>query len=239
MPNASEPSTREPWTGLPNAARTTSSRNSSSRLSWSALLTVVLLAAVLLARRQVGHDRRSGPRRRRTTSSPPPSPSSPARAHRRLRAAVQHAPDAGQNLGPLSTADVGGVRIPIDTAQRLRPRPAVDRVPPTPPSPTALTPGPRRDARPADEPGPRPTARRSPSAPDGDSAKVAAGDYGPVPADDRYLLADGRSGGLDGALTAGQLLPDRLHQAAAVPRRRRLPRGPGAPRRTWAATSGA
>jgi hypothetical protein len=109
-------------------------------------------------------------------------------------------PSAGQKLGPLPLQRWGGVREPIDTAQdfvlgplssvtgdaalgtalaRYRAATAAQR--------TAWT-GAYADAL--------------DKAPDNDPAKVAPGDYGPVPVLTTGLLDLARSGGLDGKLLA-------------------------------------
>ena len=53
------------------------------------------------------------------------------------------------------------------------------------------------------------------------AVSVPSGDYGPVAPMMASLLGLAQSGGVDGALLTSQtVLPNRLHQAAAVPRRR-------------------
>ena len=66
-------------------------------------------------------------------------------------------------------------------------------------------------------------------APGNDPAKVAPGNYGPVPAMTAALLRMAQSGNLQSQLVnqSQRLLPGRLHQTAPVPGRRRLPGRPG------------
>jgi len=106
----------------------------------------------------------------------------------------------GQKLGPLPLQKWGGVRIPVDSAQDLVVTPLTG---------WARAPALRlalvtwRGAS---------TAQRTSwataygdalaKAPDGNPARVAAGDYGPVPAMAAGFLSLAASGGLEGALTS-------------------------------------
>jgi hypothetical protein len=113
----------------------------------------------------------------------------------------------GQKLGPLPLQKLGGVRIPIDSADLvLGPLSQSDN----PEVSTALaswksaTPEQRAkwatdyvDAIGAPEADGEPATGAG-----GDPAKVAAGDYGPVPALSAGLLAMASTGGLEGALTS-------------------------------------
>ncbi|MGN6301888.1 MAG: hypothetical protein ACTHN8_12445 [Angustibacter sp.] len=106
----------------------------------------------------------------------------------------------GQALGPLKLQKWAGVRIPVDPAKDLVITPLA----------AAYSSGPVHDAV-ATWNGAG-TAQRATwstayadalaKAPDGDPAKVAAGDYGPVPTLAGGLLDLARSGGLEGALTS-------------------------------------
>jgi hypothetical protein len=106
----------------------------------------------------------------------------------------------GQKLGPLPLQRWAGVRVPVDSAEDL----VV-----TPLSLAAQNPT-LRDAL-ATWRGASTTQRTSwataygdalAKAPDGNPARVAAGDYGPVPVMARSFLDLARSGGLEGSLTS-------------------------------------
>jgi hypothetical protein len=107
-------------------------------------------------------------------------------------------PTAGQKLGPIPLQRWGGVREPIDTAQDfvLGPLSTVtgDAI-----LTNALT---QYKNASADQQTKWATAYADAldKAPDNDPAKVAAGDYGPVPVLTGRLLDLARSGGLDGQL---------------------------------------
>jgi hypothetical protein len=106
-------------------------------------------------------------------------------------------PSAGQKLGPLPLQRWGGVREPIDTARDFVLGPLSTSTDTS--ITTAL--GTYQSAS---------TKERDTwattygdalaKAPDGDPARVAAGDYGPIPALATGLLAMAKAGGLDGLL---------------------------------------
>ncbi|HEX3004893.1 MAG TPA: hypothetical protein VHO27_11835 [Angustibacter sp.] len=106
----------------------------------------------------------------------------------------------GQKLGPLALQKWAGVRLPVDSAKDLVITPLAD----------AYSSGPVHDAVAswnAADAAQRTTwattyADALAKAPDGDPAKVAAGDYGPVPTLAGGLLSLARAGGLEGALTS-------------------------------------
>ncbi len=109
-------------------------------------------------------------------------------------------PSAGQRLGPLPLQRWGGVREPVDTAQDfvLGPLSTVTGDP-------TLTAALSRYRSASDAQRTAWTdayAAALDKAPDNDPAKVASGDYGPVPALSGQLLDLARSGGLDGQLLA-------------------------------------
>jgi hypothetical protein len=110
------------------------------------------------------------------------------------------APDAGQKLGPLPLQRWGGVREPVDTANDFVLDP-LRAVPHDATLTAALT---TYTAAAADQQNTWASgyADTLSKAPDGDPAKVPAGDYGPVPTLAGRLLDLAGSGGLDGALTS-------------------------------------
>ncbi len=106
----------------------------------------------------------------------------------------------GQTVGgPLTLQKWGGVRIPVDSAKDLVLTPL--RTVSDPAVTAALT---AWDAASADEQAKWATAYTDAlgAAPDGDAAKVAAGDYGPVKALATGLLGLAKTGGLEGVLTS-------------------------------------
>ncbi|MGW2639487.1 hypothetical protein [Streptomyces sp. NPDC001348] len=111
-----------------------------------------------------------------------------------------HTPDAAQKIGPIGLQDAAGVRIPVDTATDFVIRPLSDA--PGPPAVrTALAawtaaPASRRQAW------AKAYSDALAKSPGGDPAKVAAGDYGPVPVLTARLLDLAGSGALDGDLQA-------------------------------------
>jgi hypothetical protein len=115
-------------------------------------------------------------------------------------APYNNAPDSGQKLGPLPLQRWGGVRVPVDTANDFVLGP-LRAVPNDPALTAALT---TYSAAPADQQSKWASAYGDAlsTAPDGDPAKVASGDYGPVPTMTGGLLNLAASGGLDGALTS-------------------------------------
>ena len=126
----------------------------------------------------------------------------------------------GAKIGPLALQKLGGVTHPIDTAQAFVLKPLA--VAQTEENVTAALK--QYNSATADQQAAWTTAYADAlgKVPDGDPAKVAAGDYGPVPVMLSALLAQGpvRLAGRHPAVRA-RLLPDRLHPAAAVRRRRR------------------
>jgi hypothetical protein len=111
-----------------------------------------------------------------------------------------HTPGAGQQLGPLSLQRWAGVTEPVDAAQDFVLRP-LRGIPGDPALSAALA---TYTGASADQQQTWATAYGDAlaKAPDNDPAKVAPGDYGPVPLLADRLLALARSGGLDGALQA-------------------------------------
>ena len=111
-----------------------------------------------------------------------------------------HTPDAAQKLGPVGLQSAVGVRIPVDTANDFVLRPLADA--PEPPGVSAAL-G-TWAAAPASR---HQTWTKAYSdalakSPGGNPAKVAKGDYGPVPVLTARLLDLARSGALDGELQA-------------------------------------
>ena len=115
-------------------------------------------------------------------------------------APYNNAPDSGQKLGPLPLQRWSGVRLRVDTANDFVLGP-LRAVPNDPALTAALT---TYSAAPADQQSKWASAYGDAlsTAPDGDPAKVAKGDYGPVPTLTGRLLNLTASGGLDGALTS-------------------------------------
>jgi hypothetical protein len=107
-------------------------------------------------------------------------------------------PNAGQQLGPLPLQRLGGVREPVDSAQDFVLGP-LSTVTGDPQLTAALT---TYNKATADQQASWSNAYADAlnNAPDNDPAKVAAGDYGPVPVLATKLLDLARSGGLDGYL---------------------------------------
>jgi hypothetical protein len=109
-----------------------------------------------------------------------------------------HTPDAAQKIGPVSLQHIAGVTHPVDTAADFVIGP-LSGVPTDPQLRAALAQW--RVASPAQQ---QKWASAYDDAlakaPDNDPAKVAAGDYGPVPILLDRLLTMAQSGGLDGAL---------------------------------------
>ena len=111
----------------------------------------------------------------------------------------------GQKIGPLPTQKWGGVRIPVDSANDLVITP-LHAVTGDAGLTTALQ---AWQAAAPDQQTTWATAYGDAlaQAPDGDPAKVEAGDYGPVPVlADRFLTL-ARSGALEGLLTANSFYP--------------------------------
>lgn len=103
----------------------------------------------------------------------------------------------GQKLGPLALAKAAGVTHPVDTAQAFVLGP-LDSAPQSPAVATALS---TYNAAGADQQAKWTTAYSDAlTKANGDPAKVAVGDYGPVPVLLGQLLKQAQSGSLDGAL---------------------------------------
>jgi hypothetical protein len=106
-------------------------------------------------------------------------------------------PAAGQKLGPLALQHLGGVREPIDTATDFVLGPLSTSTDNT--VATALTTY-RSASSDQQQKWTSAYADALGKAPDGDPAKVAAGEYGPVPALATGLLTMAQHGALDGLL---------------------------------------
>jgi hypothetical protein len=114
----------------------------------------------------------------------------------------------GQKLGPIPLQKWGGVRLPVDSASLVLD--PLSKVANNPELATALSrwnaaaPDQRTKwaANYADAIGTPATDDQPATGAGGDSAKVAAGDYGPVPALSAAFLTLAQSGGLEGALTS-------------------------------------
>jgi hypothetical protein len=111
-------------------------------------------------------------------------------------------PSAGQHMGPIRLQEWAGVRIPVDAANDFVISPL--QTFPRPPSDlqAALS---GWNAASSDQQVAWASAYSDAlgAAAGGDPAKVAAGDYGPVPVLTSALLAQARSGALDGAVALG------------------------------------
>jgi hypothetical protein len=105
----------------------------------------------------------------------------------------------GQKLGPLSLQKWGGVRIPVDSAGLvLRPLAGVSGDPTLTSAVAAWKAAtPTQSTKWATD-----YVNALAKAPDGDPAKVATADYGPVPAMSAGLLTLAQTGGLEGILTS-------------------------------------
>jgi hypothetical protein len=112
-----------------------------------------------------------------------------------------HDASAAQKIGPISPQNWPGVTIPVDTMEDFVVRPLQGIAPATTALQSALSTWTSAAA----------TQQQAwasayddalTKAPGGDPAKVAAGDYGPVPVMTQNLLGLAGSGGLDGALLA-------------------------------------
>ncbi len=139
-----------------------------------------------------------------------------------------HDPSAGQKLLSLPLQRWGGVTEPIDTSQAFVVGPLTTSSDPAISGPLSTY-----RAAGADQQSAWATTYGDAlsKAPDGDPAKVAAGDYGPVPALANGLLTMAQQGGLDGLIQEqGGFYQTQLLTVAAVPRRRLVPGGTG-PRR--------
>jgi hypothetical protein len=107
---------------------------------------------------------------------------------------------ASQTLGPIDLQSLSGVRLPIDTARDFVVGPLETL--PQPPAALAVW-NAANDAQRAAWTSAYSDALSK--APDGDPAKAALGDYGPVPALDSALLSMAQNGTLEGALDGGTL----------------------------------
>ncbi|UXY32107.1 hypothetical protein [Streptomyces sp. HUAS TT20] len=112
-----------------------------------------------------------------------------------------HTPNAAQKLGPVGLQGAAGVRTPVDTAEEFVLGPLTDA--PEPPDVSAAlaawnaAPASRQQAW------TKAYSDALTKSPGGDPAKVAEGDYGPVPVLTARLLDLAKSGSLDGELQAG------------------------------------
>jgi hypothetical protein len=106
-------------------------------------------------------------------------------------------PTAGQMVGPLPLQRWGGVREPVDPAVDFVIRPLS-----TSTNPAVMAAVKQYEAAPPDQQTTWASAYGDAlaNAPDGDSTKVAKGDYGPIPAMAAGLLAMAQSGALDGLI---------------------------------------
>jgi hypothetical protein len=107
-------------------------------------------------------------------------------------------PDASQKIGPVDLQSLSGVRLPVDTANDLVIAPLAT----LPSAPPGLTPW----MAATDQQRSGWAAAYSDAlaaAPGNDPAKVAPGNYGPVPALTGALLEMARQGSLDGVLQGG------------------------------------
>jgi len=106
----------------------------------------------------------------------------------------------GQQLGPLKLQQWGGIRVPVDSGQDLVIAPLSMQVT----SPVLRAALARWNAASPDQRTTWATAYGDAlaKAPDGAPARVAAGDYGPVPSLAASFLTLARSGGLEGSLTS-------------------------------------
>ena len=113
-------------------------------------------------------------------------------------------PDAAQHIGPLHLQEWAGVRIPVDAAKSF----VIDPLQTIPNKGlvlnAALTLWNSASAQQRQKWASNYTDALG-KAPDGDPAKVAVGDYGPVPVLTSALLAQARSGALDGPVALGGL----------------------------------
>ena len=178
---------------------------------------------VLVSRRQAEHDRARGPGRTRATSSRPRpaswrAPATPPATGRPTTTRPTQARSSARSSsssGPASTS-------PIDTARDFVLAP-LHSIPANPALQQALTSyqaalaetadGLDRSLHQGDRQGQDPAAR---------PVALPPGNYGPVAPMMASLLGLAQTGGLDGAASDQQaVLPDRLHQAAAVHGRRR------------------
>jgi hypothetical protein len=111
-----------------------------------------------------------------------------------------HTPGAAQKIGPVSLQHIAGVTHPIDTVNDFVVGPLTG-IPADAPLGAALA---QWKGATADQQQKWASAYDDAlaKAPDNDPAKVAPGDYGPVPVMLNRLLTTAQSGGLDGALLA-------------------------------------
>ncbi|MQS17143.1 hypothetical protein F7Q99_34405 [Streptomyces kaniharaensis] len=111
-----------------------------------------------------------------------------------------YTPGAGQKIGPVGLQRAAGVRIPVDPAEDFVLRPL--RQSPEPAEVTAALTTWSTASADQRQSWSSAYADALDKAPDGDPAKVAPGDYGPVPTLTAGLLALAQSGALDGQLLA-------------------------------------
>jgi hypothetical protein len=111
-----------------------------------------------------------------------------------------HSPGAGQKIGPISLQRAAGVRIPVHPAEDFVLQPL--RQSPEPAEVTAALAAWSGASADQQQAWSAAYADALSKAPDGDPAKVAPGDYGPVPVLTKQLLTLAQSGSLDGQLLA-------------------------------------
>jgi hypothetical protein len=111
-------------------------------------------------------------------------------------------PDAGQSIGPLHLQRWAGVRIPVDAARSFVLDPLRTAAATNPDLQAALAQWDAADAAQQQKWAAAYTDALG-KAPDGDPTKVGSGDFGPVPALTAGLLAQARSGALDGPVGLG------------------------------------
>lgn len=107
-------------------------------------------------------------------------------------------PDASQKIGPVDLQSLSGVRLPVDTANDfvIAPLETLPSLPAAVADWTGATDQQRSDWAAA-------YSSALSASPDNDPARVADGDYGPVPGLTGALLEMARQGSLDGALQGG------------------------------------
>ena len=184
---------------------------------------------VLLARRAAEHDEVRGRARTRSTSSPPPVSELDGTSETATYGPpYNHATGSAQHILFIHLQKWLGVNHPIDTARTS----CLGRCARSPASLRCrarghhVRDGVDQSSRPRGRPRTR-TRWARPRPAQATRISVPAGNYGPVPTMMAALLGFAQSGGLDGALLTSQaVLPDRLHQAAAVHGRRRRALGP-------------
>ena len=217
-------------------ARTTWSRSSCSRSSWSRCSRAALAALFSSPDEKPITSRHWAPRRPATSSPPRPASSPAPRRARRYGPPYNTHRRRPEVIGPIAPQKWAGVQHPVDSAQDF----VLD--------PLARLPGnPRCTALARDRRAPTDQQRRWAAAYSdalgkartATPARSPPGDYGPVAGHDRRAARHGRSGGSrQRPPVVGHVLPDGLHHAAALPRRRGPIRGRRPAPSTCTATSG-